>query len=135
MKSIKKYTLILAGSISLLLGMIGIFLPVLPTTPFLLLTAFCYLRSSKKLYSWLMNHKLFGAYLYSYTTYKAIPRKTKRGAVIFLWATLLISITVMDSLHLRLFLVFVGICVSIHLVRLKTLDEQQMKEIKQEIRG
>lgn len=122
-KSIKKYLLIFIGSISLGLGMIGVFIPVLPTTPFLLFTAFCYIRSSARLYDWLINHKIFGSYLYNYLTYRAIKRSVKRGALIFLWITLLISIWIVSNLHLRIFLVTVGIGVSIHLLTLKTMEE------------
>jgi len=119
--NIKKGLLVLAGSISLVLGVIGAFLPVLPTTPFLLLSAYCYLRSSKRLYHWLINHRIFGAYIYNYLTYRAVKRSTKIVTLIFLWATLIISATVSDSIHLRLFLLAVGIGVSIHLFALKTM--------------
>ena len=59
----KKYLLIIVGCLSLGLGIIAMFLPVLPTTPFLLLSAGCFLRSSKSLYDWLLNHKYFGEYI------------------------------------------------------------------------
>jgi uncharacterized membrane protein YbaN (DUF454 family) len=123
MHSIKKYLLIMLGTISLVLGFIGIFLPILPTTPFLLLSAFCYIRSSEKLYNWLINHKIFGKYIYNYMTYKAIPKKTKIIAISSLWATLTVSIIFMDNLHIRIFLILVGIGVSIHLLKLKTMDK------------
>lgn len=116
-----KYLLIFVGSISLVLGFIGIFLPILPTTPFLLLASFCFIRSSKPLYHWLINHKLFGTYIYNYITYRAVKRGTKIGALIFLWSTLSISILTISSLHLRILLVSVGVAVSIHLFTLKTL--------------
>ena len=76
-KTIKKYLLIAIGSIALILGIIGVFLPILPTTPFLLLSSFCYIQSSKRLYTWLIHHKIFGAYIYNYLTYRAISKKTK----------------------------------------------------------
>ncbi len=129
MNSIKKYLLIFLGSLSLVLGIIGIFLPLLPTTPFLLLASFCYVRSSEKLYNWLINHKIFGNYIYCYLTYKAIPRKTKIGAIIFLWSTLIISMILLSSLHLRIFLAAVGIGVTIHLLTLKTLSRDMTGNI------
>ncbi|MFV0466611.1 MAG: YbaN family protein [Lachnospiraceae bacterium] len=132
MKFIKKYILIVIGSISVFLGFIGIFLPVLPTTPFLLLAAYCFLRSSKKLYDWLINHKVLGVFIHSYLTYKAIPKKTKIGALIFLWGTLILSMLLMDSLHLRIFLILVGIGVSIHLLRLRTMSKEQMEKLRNE---
>lgn len=127
MNSIKKYLLILLGSLSLILGIIGIFLPVLPTTPFLLLSSFCYVRSSKRMYNWLINHKVFGNYIYCYMTYKAIPLKTKIFAIAFLWTTMIISIMLISSLHLRIFLAAVGIAVTVHLFTLKTLNPDDIK--------
>ena len=124
---VKKYLLIILGSLSLTLGVVGVFIPVLPTTPFLLLASFCYLRSSERMYDWLINHKIFGAYIYSYLTYKAIPKKTKVGALIFLWSSLSISILLVPSLHIRIFLVAVGLGVSVHLMILKTLSHEEMK--------
>lgn len=127
--TIKKYLLIILGSLTLILGVIGIFIPVLPTTPFLLLASFCYLRSSERMYHWLINHKIFGAYIYSYMTYKAIPKKTKIGALIFLWSTLSISILLVTSLHIKIFLVAVGIGVTAHLMTLKTLSHEDLKAL------
>ena len=121
-ESIKKYVLIFIGSISLALGIIGVVIPVLPTTPFLLLSSFCYIHSSKGLYNWLINHKVFGEYIYNYITYRAVKRSTKIGALIFLWVSLMISMLIVQSLHLRIFLLAVGIGVSIHLFTLKTLS-------------
>lgn len=127
MNSIKKYLLILLGSLSLILGIIGIFLPLLPTTPFLLLSSFCYVRSSKRMYNWLINHKVFGNYIYCYLTYKAVPMKTKIFAIAFLWTTMIISMLLISSLHVRLFLAIIGIGVTIHLLTLKTLRPQDLK--------
>ncbi len=122
---IKKYLLIFSGSISLALGIVGVFVPVLPTTPFLLLSAFCFVRSSKHLYHWLMNHKIFGRYIYNYLTYRAVSRKTKIGALVFLWLTLFISVLLVPKLYLRILLFSVGIGVTIHLLTLKTLGKEK----------
>ena len=119
-KSIQKYLLIFLGTLSLILGMIGVLIPVLPTTPFLLLASFCYIRSSKRLYDWLINHKLFGSYIYNYMTHRVIEPKAKLTAILFLWTSLIISMVLVPNLHLRLFLAAVGIGVSIHLQMLKT---------------
>lgn len=127
MQKIKKYSLVFLGSISLAIGIVGIFLPLLPTTPLLLLSAFCYLRSSEKLYNWLLHHRILGAYIYNYMTYKAIPKKTKLGALVFLWATLSISAVMVPILHVRIFLLLVGLAVSIHLLTLKTMNPKEME--------
>lgn len=127
--AVKKYSYLFLGSLSLVFGITGVFIPVLPTTPFLLLASFCYLRSSERMYQWLINHKIFGAYLYCYLTYKAIPGKTRIGTIIFLWATLSVSMLLLPSPHIRIFLVAVGISVTIHLMTLKTLSHEDMKAL------
>lgn len=81
------------------------------------------------MYNWLIGHKIFGTYIYSYLTYRAISKKTKIGVIVFLWATLIISMLLMSSSHIRIFLVAVGIGVTIHLMILKTLSLEEMKEM------
>ncbi|MGM0431894.1 MAG: YbaN family protein [Spirochaetota bacterium] len=125
---VQRFLLVIAGSLSLILGIIGIILPLLPTTPFLLLASYCYLRSSKRLYLWLINHRLLGSYIYNYMHYRAVSMKAKVFALILLWATLLFSIWLIGKLYLGLLLGAVGIGVSIHLLTLKTLtNEQRLK--------
>lgn len=125
--SIKRVIYVCIGSMFLTFGVIGIFLPVIPTTPFLLLASFFYFRSSERMYHWLINHKILGAYIYCYLKYKAIPIKTKIGAIIFLWSTLCISMVLIDSLHVRIFLTVVGIAVSVHLLLLKTITREELE--------
>lgn len=120
---IKKIFLLTLGTISLILGVIGIFLPVLPTTPFLLLTAFCYVRSSERLYNWLMNHEVLGKYIYNYLTHRAATKKTKISAITFMWAGTLLSIYLVGKIHFTIFIIIIGIGVTIHLLKLNTLDE------------
>ncbi|NPV50235.1 MAG: YbaN family protein [Candidatus Methanofastidiosum sp.] len=119
--SVKKYALIFTGSTSLALGIVGIFVPVLPTTPFLLLSSFCYIRSSKRLHDWLINHKLFGSFIYNYINYGAVKRGTKIGSLIFLWAMIGSSIYLLQNFHLGILLLSIGFGVSIHILTLKTL--------------
>jgi len=123
--SLKKYLLIAFGSLALGLGALGVAIPVLPTTPFLLIALYCYLRSSRRLYDWLLHHRLFGRYLYNYVTYRAVPRNTKTGAMILLWFGLITSMILVDKLFVRLILLAVGIVVSIHILLLKTLEKVQ----------
>ncbi|MDO9013060.1 MAG: YbaN family protein [Gallionella sp.] len=75
------------GTLFLLIGIIGVFLPVLPTTPFLLLATACYARSSRRFYNWLMNHPAFGPLIVEWRTYRSIPWKIKLVAV----ATMLLT--------------------------------------------
>jgi uncharacterized membrane protein YbaN (DUF454 family) len=122
---LKNILFITAGSVCVGLGILGAFIPVLPTTPFLLLASYLYLKSSKRLHNWLIGHRLFGSYIYNYITYRAVRRRVKIGAVIFLWVTLAISIFLVNNIYIRILLIFVGISVSIHILTLKTLEDIQ----------
>ncbi len=124
---IKKYLYLFFGTLSLILGITGIFIPVLPTTPFLLLASVCYLRSSKKMYNWLINNKILGSYIYSYMNYKAISKSTKIGSIVFLWVTLSISILFVKLIYIDVFLALVGIAVTWHIVTIRTLSEKEHK--------
>lgn len=119
----KKYFLLTIGTISVFLGVLGIFLPLLPTTPFLLLASYCYLRSSKKMYGWIMNHKTFGSYIHNYIEYKAIKKRTRISALIFLWGSLGFSIYLAPIFYVKIMLVFIGTAVTLHLCLLKTLPK------------
>jgi len=121
-KGIKKNLLVAAGTLSLTVGVVGIFLPLLPTTPLLLLAAYCYLRSSRKLYDKLMNSKRLGPYISSYLEKKAVARRVKFSALAFLWVSLTISIILAGNLYVRLILILVGIVVSMHISSLKTIE-------------
>ena len=122
-KTFRQYILIVIGVLSVGLGTAGIFLPLLPTTPFLLLAAACFLRSSKRLHSWIMHHKWFGPYIYNYCTYKAIPKKTKITAITLLWLTITYSaLWVVPIIAVKLLLFFIAIAVTWHLLSLRTLE-------------
>jgi len=125
----KKIFLIIGGSISLALGVIGIFLPVLPTTCFLLLAAGCYIKSSRRLYNWLVNHRILGLYIKSYLEYHAISMKTKVISISVLWITILSSAFFFISLlWLRILLIAIAVGVTIHLAALKTLTKEMIEE-------
>jgi uncharacterized protein len=125
-QKVRNLVFIVIGSLFFAIGIIGVFVPVLPTTPFLLLASFFYLRSSKRMHHWLLHHRVFGTYIRSYLLYHAIPKKTKLGALFFLWATLIVSMLVIDSQWIRILLLVVGISVSAHLCLLKTLSNDEM---------
>ncbi|XHH09996.1 MAG: YbaN family protein [Candidatus Bathyarchaeia archaeon] len=122
-RKVLRVLLLIAGTISLGLGTVGIFFPILPTTPFLLVAAACYMRSSERMYNWLLKNRWFGDYLRNYQEGKGIPRKTKIVAITFLWVTLLFSAFVILSeiLIAQIVLVCVAVGVSVHLIRLPTL--------------
>lgn len=128
---LKKYLYILLGSVTLVIGTIGIFLPILPTTPLLLLTGFFYLRSSEKLHQWLIHHRIFGAYIYIYVTYKAVSLKTKISAISILWLSILFSMYLIDNNWLRLMLGVIAFSVTVYISSLTTLSKEKTREVKQ----
>jgi uncharacterized membrane protein YbaN (DUF454 family) len=95
-----KLLLIVLGSIFLGLGFLGIFAPGLPTTPFLLLAAGCYVRSSDRLYSWLLKHKLFGKYIHNFRKTPSIPLHIKIISLIVIWILIGLSIFVFIKISL-----------------------------------
>ena len=111
-----------AGSVSLALGSIGIVLPVLPTTPFLLLALACYCRSSKRMTKWVLTNKYFGSYIRRYKEGKGIPIKTKILALAALWITISYSaFFIVNSWWIvQLILFTIAIAVSIHIIKLPT---------------
>jgi len=113
---------IILGIAAFSVGIIGVFIPFLPTTPFLLLAAGFFLKGSDHLYQWLINHKVFGEYIRNFREHKAIPKKTKILAVSTLWATIFTSIFFFtESLALRGLLFGIGAAVTIHILHYKTL--------------
>ncbi len=110
------------GTFFLCLGVVGIVIPILPTTPFLLLAAFCYFRGSERMYKWLLSNKWFGEYIKNYREGKGVPLKVKVLAISFLWVAISFSaIFVVDNIWIRIILLIIAIGVSIHIVTLKTL--------------
>jgi uncharacterized membrane protein YbaN (DUF454 family) len=111
---------IVAGTFFLIIGLIGIVLPVLPTTPFLLLAAACYLRGSRRMYNWLLENRIFGNYLKDYYEKRGVPIRVKIGSVIFLWCTIGLSIIIIGDLILGVVLLIVAAGVTLHIASLKT---------------
>lgn len=113
--------LISVGIISVALGTIGIFVPLLPTTPFLLLAAACFIYSSQTMYKWLLTNRLFGRYLKDYIESKGIPLRIKIWTLLFLWGTIITSmIFFTDSILVRILLLFIASAVTVHLFWIKT---------------
>ncbi len=99
------------------------FLPILPTTPFLLLAAACYARSSDRFLHWLLYNPMFGAYIRDYREGRGMPRSTKILTLTALWLTLGLSAAFATSVWwLRLVLAVVGVGVTVHLLLLKTMN-------------
>lgn len=117
----KRSLFFIGGAIALALGFLGIFLPLLPTTPFLLLASFCFVRSSNRVHQWLIQHPLFGSYISNYLNHGGITKKNRTVAIGFLWTSLGASIVLATSLPLRIILMIIGILVSWHLFSLRLL--------------
>ncbi len=114
--------LIVVGTLFVGLGVLGIFLPLLPTTPFLLLAAACYARSSKRFYNWLLNNKWFGNYIKNYREKKGVPLEVKLFTISLLWITILFStVFVVDIFFVRIILILIATGVTIHILYIRTL--------------
>lgn len=119
-----KILCILLGSLSLALGVLGIFVPLLPTTPFLLLTAALYCKASPRLYNWLLHQKYLGTYIRNYRENKAIPLRAKVISMLLMWSTMLYCIFFLITLvwvQVLLFVIAAG--VSYHILSFKTLKK------------
>lgn len=120
MIDMKKILLLIAGSLLLALGAIGIFLPLLPTTPLVIASAVCFSYSSEKAYSMLLKNKYFGAYIENFKTKQGVPLGVKIRGIVMLWALLLLSAALLRDFSISLILGIVGTAVTIHLGMLKT---------------
>lgn len=116
-----RWTLLCVGWLAIALGVIGIFLPLLPTTPFLLLAAACFARSSERFHGWLLNHKYLGAYIHLYLDGKGIPFRAKVYIILVLWITMGFSIYFVPLLAVKILLAAIGCGVTIYLIRLPNL--------------
>lgn len=129
---VRNWILIGIGSLSVALGILGVLLPVLPTTPFLLLAAACYIRSSDRFYHWLITNRWFGAYIKNYREGYGIPKSTKIVVISLLWLTIGFSaIVVVPALIGKIMLVIIAIGVTYHIVKVKTLREDPTLESRE----
>ncbi|NNJ16840.1 YbaN family protein [Pseudomonas putida CSV86] len=116
-----RYLLLATGWLSVALGVIGIFLPVLPTTPFLLLAAACFARSSPRFHDWLVYHPRLGPWIRDYLSGEGIPLKGKVYAIGLMWASIGLSCYLVPSPWARGFMLTSAVLVSIYILRQKTL--------------
>lgn len=124
--------LAVAGTLCVVMGIIGIFLPLIPTTPFLLLGAACYLKGSQKLYDKLINNKLLGTYIKDYREGRGIPQKSKAYAITLLWISMGYSIVfLVDTTLIRIILVLIAVGVTWHILSLKNAAKAVVEEDKE----
>lgn len=116
--------LITLGWVSIVLGVAGIFLPLLPTTPFILLAAWCFARSSEKFHRWLLDHPKLGPIVHTWEQGEGLPRKIRNRTLIAMWLGMLVSILIVGRLWATLGLITIGSCVSIYLLRLPVRDDE-----------
>jgi hypothetical protein len=118
-----RVALIVAGSGCVAVGLAGIFLPVLPTTPFLLVAAACYARASQRFYNALLNNRLFGPAILEWRQHRSIAWRTKLTAIGLMSVTLSVSIVFfVNDGRLQAALALVGICVAVYLYRIPSRD-------------
>lgn len=122
--SVTKGILVVSGTFFLVLGIIGIFIPLLPTTPFLLLTAACYIRGSKKFYNRLIKNRWLGGYIKNYQEGKGIPLTVKIISIIFLWITIVFStVIIVANIFIRIILIIIAIGVTVHILTIRNLEK------------
>jgi len=112
----KRRLLIVAGTLCAGLGIVGVFVPILPTTPFLLLAAACYMRSSERFYRWLTNNRIFGAYVRNYIEGRGMPVRIKLLTILLLWLSIGLTIAFgVQNTIVRIVLVCIAIGVTVHI--------------------
>lgn len=117
---LKRILFLIGGTVALILGVIGLFLPLLPTTPFILLAAASYLRSSRKMYDYVTHHKLFGRYIRNYEN-GVMEKKDKYRTLTILWIGIIFSAILIDKMMVKGILIAIAIGVTIHLNSLKAV--------------
>ena len=125
--SFRKGIFVVAGTVSLGLGALGVFLPVLPTTPFLLLSAAFYYKGSERMHRWLLNNKLFGNYIKNYKEGRGITLKAKAITLLLLWTTICYSaFFIVNMIALQIVLLAIAGGVSIHILTLPTFRKPRV---------
>jgi uncharacterized membrane protein YbaN (DUF454 family) len=116
-----RWLLVGVGVVSVGLGTLGIFVPLLPTTPFLLLAAACFVRSSDRLHGWLLNHRIYGPIIRGYREHKALSASSKITILVFTWAAILSSVLIFSH-PMRFLLLAPAIGATWLMIRMPTLD-------------
>ena len=125
MENLKKKIYIAVGFLALGLGIVGAFLPVMPTVPFLLVALFCFERSSKKYHDMILNNKYFGKVLRDYYEGRGLTTSVKIKAILFLTCGMGFSFYKVQHLYLRIMLAVIWLGVTIHIILLKTKPKEK----------
>ena len=121
-----RWLLVAVGVASVGLGTLGIVVPLLPTTPFLLLAAACFVRSSDRLHNWLMKHRVYGPVIRGYREHKALPASSKVTILVFTWTAILSSVLILAH-PMRFVLLAPAIGATWMMIRMPTLDPALLK--------
>ena len=121
MSKLLNYLCTILGFLCVGFAVLGMFLPVLPTTPWLLLAAWLFYKGNPKMRIWLLNNKYLGPYIHNYIKYRAIPLKSKIISISMLWITILFSVYIVNPIWLKILLLCIAVGVTIHLLMIKTL--------------
>lgn len=124
MKQSVRLLLLMLGWLSIGLGVLGVFLPLLPTTVFILLAAYCFSRSSERFHNWLLEHRYFGDILQTYQSGLGIPRNIRRRILCLLWLSMAVSMWVVGQWWAVALLSVIGLGVSGYLLHLPTLEDE-----------
>ena len=120
----KKGFFVVMGTIALALGFLGLFLPVIPTTPLVILAAACYTRGSERLHGWLLESKWFGETIRTYQAGQGLRKATKIRAISLMWIVITISaVFYVDSLPVRVVMFGTAILVTRYLLGLPTYTD------------
>ncbi len=121
--------LVTLGLLSTALAVIGIFLPLLPTVPLLLLAAACFARSSERFHGWLLGHPQLGPMINSYLSGRGIPLRAKLTAIGLIWISIPVSVLFfIPQSWLKIFLLALGLGATIYLLRLPLCTESEARE-------
>lgn len=112
-----RYFVILLGWCSVSLGIVGIFLPLIPTTPFLLLAAWCFSRSSPTFHNWLMTHPKLGPIITTWNSGDGLPVKVRNRIILVMWASMILSMLIIGKLWSAVLLTAIGTSVTIYIMR------------------
>jgi uncharacterized membrane protein YbaN (DUF454 family) len=117
---IKRLLFVTLGTLFLVIGIVGIIVPILPTTPFLLLATSFYARGSEKFHHWILNNRILGTYIRHYVDGKGMPLKVKLFTLLLLWTAISITMALaVDELVLRIIFILVALGVSVHIALIK----------------
>ncbi|NIF30697.1 DUF454 family protein [Enterobacter sp. Cy-643] len=123
----KRLILLIIGWLAVVLATLGVILPLLPTTPFLLLAAWCFARSSPRFHHWLLYRSWFGSYLRHWQTHRAMPRGAKPKAILFILVTFALSLWLVKIVWVRILLLVILCALLVFMWRIPVLDEAQQK--------